>query len=109
MPRSHSHSEQKNAVDDSMFDTSDDALANAQVDVLNSSAQGQLKAFVERIERLEEDEAAIKTDKKEVYAELKGNGFDPKIVRIVIKRRAQDAAKRQEQEALVDLYESAIG
>jgi uncharacterized protein (UPF0335 family) len=82
---------------------------SASVDILNSTAQGQLKSFIERIERLEEDKAAVQSDLKEVFAEAKGTGFDPKILRKVIRLRKQDVAKRQEEEALVELYLSAIG
>lgn len=81
----------------------------SNIEVLNSTAQGQLKAILERIERLEEDKAAVMADMKEVYAEAKGNGFDTKIIRKVVRIRKQDKAKRQEEEALVDLYLSAIG
>lgn len=81
----------------------------SNIEVLNSTAQGQLKAILERIERLEEDKAAVMADLKEVYAEAKGNGFDTKIIRKVVRIRKQDKAKRQEEEALVDLYLSAIG
>ena len=82
---------------------------SSSVDVLNSAAQSQLKSVIERIERLEEDKAAIAGDLKEVYAEAKGNGFDVKILRKVVRLRKQDKAKRQEEEALVDLYLAAIG
>ena len=82
---------------------------SSNVDVLNSTAQSQLKSVIERIERLEEDKAAISADLKEVYLEAKGNGFDVKIIRKVIRLRKQDTAKRQEEDALVDLYLSAIG
>ena len=82
---------------------------SSSVDVLNSAAQSQLKSVIERIERLEEDKAAVASDLKEVYAEAKGEGFDVKIVRKVVRLRKQDAAKRQEEEALIDLYISAIG
>lgn len=109
MARDHAHADSKNAVDDSMFDTSDAAMERATVDVLNSTAGGQLKTIVERIERLNEDKAAIMADLKEVFAEAKGNGFDVKIIRKVIRRRAQDRGKLQEEEALIDLYETAIG
>ena len=85
---------------------SEAAVAN---DVLSGQAQGQLKAIIERIERLEEDKAAVAADLKEVYAEAKGNGFDTKILRKVVRFRKQDQAKRQEEEALLDLYLSAIG
>ena len=79
------------------------------IDTLNTSAQGKLKSLIERIERLEEDKAAVASDLKEVYAEAKGEGFDTKIVRKVVRMRKQDAAKRQEEEALIDLYITAIG
>ena len=81
----------------------------SQIDVLNSTAQTQLKTIVERIERLEEDKAGIMADLKEVYAEAKGNGFDVKTLRKVVRIRKQDRAKRQEEEAILDLYLSAIG
>ncbi|MDR3506902.1 MAG: DUF2312 domain-containing protein [Caulobacteraceae bacterium] len=81
----------------------------SEVDVLNSTAQGQLKSLIERIERLEEDKAGVMNDLKEVYAEAKGVGFDTKVIRKVVRLRKQDKAKRQEEEALVDLYLSAIG
>jgi uncharacterized protein (UPF0335 family) len=81
----------------------------SNIDVLNATAQTQLKTIIERIERLEEDKAAVMADLKEVYLEAKGNGFDVKILRKVIRLRKQDTAKRQEEEALVDLYLSAIG
>ncbi len=79
------------------------------IEVLNTTAQGQLKAILERIERLEEDKAGVAADLKEVYAEAKGNGFDIKIIRKVVRLRKTDRAKRQEEEALIDLYMSAIG
>jgi uncharacterized protein (UPF0335 family) len=87
----------------------DDASFSANPDVLTATAQGRLKTIIERIERLEEDKAAIMTDLKEVYLEAKGEGFDTKILRKVVRLRKQDKAKRQEEEALVDLYLSAIG
>ena len=81
----------------------------SNIDVLNTTAQTQLKTIIERIERLEEDKAAVMADLKEVYGEAKGNGFDTKILRKVVRLRKQDKAKRMEEEALVDLYLSAIG
>ena len=81
----------------------------SKIDILNSTAQTQLKTIIERIERLEEDKAAVMADLKEVFLEAKGNGFDVKILRKVIRLRKQDTAKRQEEEALIDLYLSAIG
>lgn len=82
---------------------------DASIDTLNGTAQTQLRTIVERIERLEEDKAAVMADLKEVYGEAKGNGFDPKVIRKVVRIRKQDRAKRQEEEALMDLYLSAVG
>jgi uncharacterized protein (UPF0335 family) len=81
----------------------------SSIDTLNTTAQGKLKSLIERIERLEEDKAAVASDLKEVYGEAKSEGFDVKIVRKVVRLRKQDSAKRQEEEALIDLYISAIG
>ena len=83
--------------------------AAVSADVLSGQAQGQLKSIVERIERLEEDKAGVMADLKEVYAEAKGTGFDTKIIRKVVRLRKQDRAKRQEEEAILDLYLTAIG
>lgn len=78
-------------------------------EVLNSTAQGQLKSIIDRVERLEVEKAEIMTDIKEVYAEAKGNGFDVKVLRKVIRLRKQDRAKRLEEDAILGLYMSAIG
>jgi len=72
-------------------------------------AADRLKQIVARIERLEEDKKAIADDIKEVYAEAKGAGFDTKILRQVVRLRKLDQAEWQEQDALLDLYLSAIG
>jgi uncharacterized protein (UPF0335 family) len=72
-------------------------------------AAGQLRSFVERIERLEEEKTALTADIREVYAEAKGHGFDTKIMRQVVRIRRLDKADRQEQEAVLDLYLSALG
>jgi uncharacterized protein (UPF0335 family) len=69
----------------------------------------RLRSFVERIERLEEEKAALTADIREVYAEAKGNGYDTKVMRQIIKLRKMETADRQEQEALLDLYKRAIG
>lgn len=69
----------------------------------------QLKAFVERIERLEEERKAIADDIAEVYAEAKGNGFDKKVLKKVVRIRSQDHDERMEQEALLELYLAALG
>jgi len=72
-------------------------------------AQDRLRAFIERIERLEEEKAALAADLKEVYAEAKGTGFDPKIMRKVIRLRKMDAADRQEEDLVLDTYLHALG
>lgn len=69
----------------------------------------QLKAYIERVERLEEEKAALAADVREVYAEAKANGFDVKIMRQVIRLRKLDSQDRTEQEALLDLYKRALG
>jgi uncharacterized protein (UPF0335 family) len=73
-----------------------------------SFAQGQLRTVVERIERMEEEKKTIAADIKEIYAEAKSNGFDTKILRKVIAYRKRDADERQEEEALLDVYLSAL-
>lgn len=83
--------------------------ATPHADVLNSTAQGQLKSIIDRVERLEVEKAEIATQMEEVYAEAKGNGFDVKILKKVVRIRKQDRAKRQEEDAITDLYLSAIG
>ena len=72
-------------------------------------AAGQLRSLIERIERLEEEKAALTSDIREVYSEAKGNGFDTKIMRQVVRLRKLDKADRQEAEAVLDLYLSALG
>ena len=69
----------------------------------------RLKSFVERVERLEEEKAALSADIREVYAEAKADGFDIKIMRQVVRLRKLDTADRQEQEELLDLYKRALG
>ena len=69
----------------------------------------RLRSFVERIERLEEEKAALAADIREVYAEAKSTGFDVKTMRQVIKLRKLDRDDRQEQEHLLDLYKQALG
>ena len=72
-------------------------------------AKDQLKSVIERIERLEEERAALSGDIREVYSEAKGFGFDTKVIRQVVRLRKLDRADRQEQEAILDLYLSALG
>ena len=87
----------------------DDASFDANSDVLTSAAQGRLRSIIERIERLEQEKTEIAEQIKEVFAEAKGNGFDVKVLRKVVRIRKQDRAKRLEEEAILDLYLSAIG
>jgi uncharacterized protein (UPF0335 family) len=82
----------------------DDAAFNTE-----SVAADQLKAFIERIERLEEEKAGIAGDIKEIYSEAKGNGFDTKVLRKIIGLRKRDYAERREEEAILELYMQALG
>jgi uncharacterized protein (UPF0335 family) len=74
-----------------------------------SVAGDQLKAFIERIERLEEEKAGIAGDIREIFAEAKGNGFDTKAMRKIIAMRKKDFSERQEEEAILELYMQALG
>lgn len=82
-------------------------------DITAESAQtvaaGQLRAFIERIERLEEEKQTIADDIKEVFAEAKGTGFDVKAMRTIIRLRKKDQAEREEEESILDLYKAALG
>ncbi|MGC6484689.1 MAG: DUF2312 domain-containing protein [Candidatus Puniceispirillales bacterium] len=73
------------------------------------AAPEMLRQFIERIERLEEEKAQLLADIREVYAEAKGHGLDPKIMRQVVKLRSMDNQERLEQDATLDLYRSALG
>ena len=86
----------------------DASFAQSNPDVLTSTAQGRLKSFVERIERLEEDKAAVANDMQEVFAEAKGEGFDVKVLKEIIKLRKQDKDERDEHETLLDVYLRAM-
>ena len=72
-------------------------------------AAGQLRALIERIERLEEEKQTIADDIKDVYAEAKGTGFDTKAIRTLVRLRKKDANERQEEESILDLYKAALG
>ena len=72
-------------------------------------AKDQLRSLIERVERLEEEKAALTADIREVYSEANGFGFDAKIMRQVVRLRKLDRADRQEQEAILDLYLAALG
>jgi uncharacterized protein (UPF0335 family) len=72
-------------------------------------AGARLKSFIERVEHLEEEKAAIAEDIKDIYAEAKGTGFDTKTIRKIIALRKVDTEKRREADEMLDLYKSAIG
>lgn len=78
-------------------------------DPVGNNAGAQLKSYMERIENLQEEKKSYADDIREVFAEAKGNGFDTKAMRAVLKLRAQDKAERREQEAVVQTYATAIG
>ena len=85
------------------------AAAAVQEEPATKFAKDQLKAIIERIERLEEEKQALAGDIRDVYGEAKANGFDTKTLRQVVRLRKQDAHERQEQDALLDLYLNALG
>ena len=70
---------------------------------------GELKQFVERIERLEEEKKAISDDIRDIYAEAKGRGFDVTALRAIVRLRAKEPQEREEEEAMLELYKSALG
>ena len=72
-------------------------------------AVDQLRSIIERIEKLEEEKTAIGTDIKDVFAEAKGNGFDVKALRSIVRLRKLDASEREEQETILDTYRRALG
>ena len=84
-------------------------MADEITETSQTVAAGQLKAFIERVGRLEDEKQTISDDIKDVYAEVKGTGFDTKAVRTIIRLRKKDAAERQEEEAILDLYKAALG
>lgn len=75
----------------------------------NHVTGARIKAFIERVERMEEEKKAIAEDIKDVYAEAKATGFEPKILRKIVSMRKQNAEKRREEQELTDLYCAAIG
>ena len=72
-------------------------------------ASERLQSFIERLESLEEEKAALSADMKEVYSEAKSGGFDIKIMRQIVRLRKMNTADRREQEELLDLYKNALG
>jgi uncharacterized protein (UPF0335 family) len=85
------------------------AAAAKDEQIAHRFAKDQLKAFVERVERLEEEKKAIADDIRDVYAEAKGNGFDVRSLRVVVRLRKQDINERKEQEAILETYLHALG
>jgi uncharacterized protein (UPF0335 family) len=79
-----------------------------QSDSIGDAAQNQLKSFVQRVERLEEEKAELSADIKEVYAEAKAMGYDTKVLRKVVSERKKDRQEREEQQALFELYWGAV-
>jgi uncharacterized protein (UPF0335 family) len=84
-------------------------MADDITETSQTVAAGQLRALIERIERLEEEKKTIADDIKEVFAEAKGTGFDTKAIRTIIRLRKKDQAERQEEDAILDLYMAALG
>lgn len=76
---------------------------------IGDNARNQLRSFVERVERLEEEKKTIGDDIKDVYAEAKSHGYDTKVLRKVVAIRKQDQNDRLEQEAILDTYLAALG
>lgn len=101
------------AVDIEVDEQDASEVAPATGDDITSEAQtiavGQLRAFIERIERLEGEKSEIADDIKGVYAELKGSGFDAKTVRAIIRLRKKEDHERQEEQAMLQLYMDALG
>lgn len=89
----------------------DSDVGNLEHDNSTNTApvNGQLKALIERIENVNGEIAALQDDRKEIFAEARSFGLDPKIMRIIIRRRAMDKARRDEQDALVHVYSKAVG
>lgn len=85
------------------------ARAASKDEPATSFAKDQLRAIIERIERLEEEKKTISDDIRDVYAEAKGNGFDTKALRTIVRMRKQDANERAEQETILETYMQALG
>jgi uncharacterized protein (UPF0335 family) len=93
----------------SVTDAATDAEAKGKSKDATRFAKDQLKALVERIEHLEDEKKAIADDIKDVYAEAKGNGYDVKALRKIIRLRKQDKNERAEEEAILETYMHALG
>ena len=78
-------------------------------DALGNLSKDQLKSIIERVERLEEEKKTIADDIRDIYAEAKGNGYDTKALRTIVRMRKQDADDRRQQEAILETYMHALG
>jgi uncharacterized protein (UPF0335 family) len=83
-------------------------LEESKMTEVGGVAADRLRSFIERIERLEEEKAALAADIKEIYSEAKGTGFDIKVIRMIVRLRKMDTSDRQEQEQILDLYKRAL-
>jgi uncharacterized protein (UPF0335 family) len=83
-------------------------MAGKYPEKVGGNAAGHLRSFINRIEQFEEDKVATAADIRDVYAEAKDNGFDPKIMRIVVRRRKMDADERAQQDAQVETYSHTL-
>jgi uncharacterized protein (UPF0335 family) len=92
-----------------MAATAATAAAEGKEQAAHRFAKDQLKAFVERVERLEEEKKTISDDIRDVYAEAKGNGYDVKALRAIVRLRKQDADERKEHETILETYMHALG
>lgn len=81
----------------------------SEASIGHNVAKEKIKAIIERIEKLEEEKKAISDDIKDIYSEAKGNGFDVKALRTIVRMRKQDADERAEQEAILEAYMHALG
>jgi uncharacterized protein (UPF0335 family) len=86
-----------------------EAAVVKQAEQATRFAKDHLKAFVERVERLEEEKKAITDDIRDVYGEAKANGFDAKALRTIVRLRKQDADERREQASILETYMHALG
>lgn len=100
---------QAKAIEDAPHSSVTKAAIKGEAQDVGGVAGARLKSLIERIEKLEEEKAAIGADVKDVYAEAKGTGFDVKTIRKLIRLRKMDENKRSEEDALLDLYRAAVG
>tara|TARA_S200000501_G_C20721850_1_gene698808 strand:- start:193 stop:525 length:333 start_codon:yes stop_codon:yes gene_type:complete len=85
------------------------ALGDIDMSEVGGVAGDRLRSLIERIERLEEEKETISVDVREVYAEAKATGFDPKVMRQIVRLRKMESDDRKEQEALLEIYKEALG